>query len=230
VLLIEVPTKFVELLHGYQAFVIISEVNAPEFRRGKIPVAVAIIAAVVASAACGLVPILVGAIVGAVLMVLTRCLSLEEAYEAIQWKVVFLLGGVLALGLAMEKSGTALYLANTLVATVGSWGPVALVSAFYLLTSLLTEVMSNNATAALLTPIAIATAEALGVDSRPFLMAVTYAASAAFMTPVGYQTNTLIYGPGRYKWGDFLRVGTPLNLLFWILATFLIPYFWPFAP
>lgn len=230
VLLIEMPKKFVELLHGYQAFVIISEVDSPDFRRRKIPLAVAIIVAVVASAAFGLVPILVSAIVGCVLMVLTRCLTLEEAYEAIQWKVVFLLGGVLALGLAMEKTGTALYLANKLVETVGIWGPVALVSAFYLMTSLMTEIMSNNATAALLTPIAIATAEAIGVDSRPFLMAVTYAASAAFMTPVGYQSNTLIYAPGRYKYADFLKVGTPLNLLFWLLATFFIPIFWPFAP
>lgn len=230
VLLIEMPKKLLELLHGYQAFVVISEVDTPEFRRPKIPLAVTIIVAVVASAAFGLVPILVSAIVGSVLMVLTRCLTLEEAYEAIQWKVVFLLGGVLALGLAMEKTGTALYLANQLVATVGIWGPVALVSAFYLMTSLMTEIMSNNATAALLTPIAIATAEAVGVDSRPFLMAVTYAASAAFMTPVGYQSNTLIYGPGRYKYADFLKVGTPLNLMFWLLATWLIPFFWPFEP
>lgn len=230
VLLIEVPSTLVELLHGYQAFVLISEVEAPEFRRRKSPVAIAIIAAVVAGAAFGLVPILAGAVAGSVLMVLTRCLTLEEAYEAIQWKVIFLLGGVLALGLAMEKTGTALYLADELVTSVGVWGPVALVSAFYLVTSLLTGVLSNNATAALLAPIAIATAEAVGVDSRPFLMAVTYAASAAFMTPVGYQSNALIYGPGRYKYVDFLKVGTPLNLLFWVLATWLIPVFWPFHP
>jgi di/tricarboxylate transporter len=230
VLLIEVPNQFVELLHGYQAFVIISEVNTPDFRRQKIPVALTIIVAVVASAALGIVPILVSAIAGSVLMVLTGCLTLEEAYGAIQWKIVFLLGGVLALGLAMEKTGTALFLANQLVATVGTWGPMALMSAFYLMTSVTTGVMSNNATAALLIPIAIATAEAMGVDSRPFLMAVTYAASASFMTPVGYQSNTLIYGPGRYKFADFLKVGTPLNLIFWLLATFMIPIFWPFNP
>jgi di/tricarboxylate transporter len=192
--------------------------------------AVTIIVAVVASAALGIVPILVSAIAGSVLMVLTGCLTLEEAYGAIQWKIVFLLGGVLALGLAMEKTGTALFLANQLVATVGTWGPMALMSAFYLMTSVTTGVMSNNATAALLIPIAIATAEAMGVDSRPFLMAVTYAASASFMTPVGYQSNTLIYGPGRYKFADFLKVGTPLNLIFWLLATFMIPIFWPFNP
>jgi di/tricarboxylate transporter len=219
-----------ELIQGYEGFVLISEVDTPTFRRNKIPVAVAIVAAVVGTAAAGVVPIMVSAIAGIVRMVLTRCLTLDEAYKAIQWKVVFLLGGVLALGAGLEKTGAAAYLAQGLVAALGPWGPTALVSAFYLLSSLMTELMSNNATAALLTPIAIATAAGLGVDSRPFLMAVTYAASAAFMTPVGYQSNTLIYDPGNYRYRDFLKVGTPLNLMFWLMATFFIPYFWPFHP
>jgi len=134
----------------------------------------------------------------------------------------------MALGKAMEKSGAAHFIADFIVDTVGRWGPHALVSAFYLLTSMLTELMSNIATAALLVPIVIVAADSLGVDARPFLMAVTFAGSASFMTPVGHQTNAMVYSLGRYRYIDFVRVGTPMNLLFWGLATVLIPIFWPF--
>jgi di/tricarboxylate transporter len=228
-LLIEIKRDHLAQLRDQRDFVIVSEVGLPEFRRHKILPALVIIFGVVLTATLGLLPIVVSAIVGCVLLVLTGCLKSEEAYKAIEWNVIFLLAGVLTLGVALEKTGAALYVSNLIVSTVGVWGPVATVSAFYLLTSLLTETMSNNATAALLAPIAIATAEALGLNPRPFLMAVTFAASASFMTPVGYQTNTLIYGPGQYKFADFLRVGTPLNILFWLLATLLIPRCWPFS-
>lgn len=228
VLLVEVRRDRVEALQRNPDFVIVSEVGLDEPRQGKLLVATAIVAGVVAVATLGLLPIVGSAILGSVLLVLTRCITLDEAYQAIEWRIVFLLGGILPLGIALETSGAARLLSSLLVDTVGLWGPVALVSAFYLLTSLLTEAMSNNATAALLAPIAISTAAALEVDPRPFLVAVTFAASASFMTPVGYQTNTLIYGPGHYRFADFLRVGTPLNLLFWLIATLLIPRFWSF--
>lgn len=227
VLLVEVRRDRVEALKRNPDFVVVSEIGLDEPRRGKLLLAVAIVAGVVVSATLGL-PIVGSAILGSVLLVLTRCLTLDEAYRAIEWRVVFLLGGILPLGLALEKSGAARLLSSLLVDTIGAWGPLALLSAFYLLTSLLTEAMSNNATAALLAPIAISAASSLGVDPRPFLVAVTFAASASFMTPVGYQTNTLIYGPGHYRFGDFLRIGTPLNLLFWLIATLLIPQIWSF--
>jgi len=167
------------------------------------------------------------ALIGCVLLVLTKCLNMEETYRAIEWNVIFLLAGVITLAIAMEKTGAALILSEILVSTVGQWGPVAVISALFFLTMMLTNVMSNAATAALLAPIAIVVANSMAVSPRPFLIAVTFAASLSFMTPVGYQTNTLIYGPGKYKFADFLRVGTPLNILFWLLATFLIPIIWP---
>jgi di/tricarboxylate transporter len=228
VLLVEVRRDRIEALKRIQDFVIVSEIGLEEPLRGKLPLALVIVAGAVAAATLGVLPIVGSAILGSVLLVLTGCLTLEEAYQAIEWRVIFLLGGILPLGIALESTGAARLLSSLLVDTVGIWGPVAMVSVFYLLTSLLTEAMSNNATAALLAPIAISAAAALDVDPRPFLVAVTFAASASFMTPVGYQTNTLIYGPGHYRFTDFLRVGTPLNFLFWLIATLLIPRFWSF--
>jgi len=228
VLLFEVAQKQLQLLRDDRTFVLVSQVELPNFRKSRMLTAIAIVAGVVLAAASGAVPIVAGAIVGCILMVLTRCLTLDEAYGSINWQVIFLLAGVLTLGTALETTGAARLIGGLLVDNLGSLGPVALVSGLYLATSLLTELMSNNATAALLAPIAIAAAETLGIDARPLLMAITFAASASFMTPVGYQTNTLIYGPGQFRYADFLKVGTPLNILFWILATIFIPRFWPF--
>lgn len=228
VLLFEVDGQHLEQLREDRTFVLVSEVPQPVFRKSRMLSAIAIVAGVVAAAATGIVPIVAGAIIGCILMILTRCLTLDEAYGSINWKVIFLLAGVLTLGTALETSGAARLLGEFMVKTAGAFGPLVLLSVLYLATSLLTEMMSNNATAALLAPVAIAAAETMGVDSRPLLMAITFAASASFMTPVGYQTNTLIYGPGQFRYADFLRVGTPLNLLFWMLATILIPRFWPF--
>ncbi|HZI20365.1 MAG TPA: SLC13 family permease [Pyrinomonadaceae bacterium] len=226
-LLTEVRRDRLEQLKQNRAFVIVSEVELPEFRREKIVPAVLIVGGVVLTASVGLLPIVVSAVAGAVLLILTRCLSLEEAYAAVEWRIIFLLAGVLTLGVALENTGGARLLSGALLSAVGSAGPFAVVSGLFLLTLLLTNVMSNNASAALLAPVAIATAESLQVSARPMLMAVTFAASLSFMTPVGYQTNTLIYGPGHYRFGDFLRVGTPLSLLLWVLCSLLIPVIWP---
>lgn len=227
-LLVEIHRSRLNSFKRRDDFIITSETQTVEFRRDKVIFAVVITAGVIAAASLNLAPIVVAAVVGAVLLILCGCLTLDEAYQAIEWKIIFLLAGVLSLGVALEKSGAAHLISTQIVSSVGSFGLIALVSAFYLLTSLLTETMSNNATAALLAPIAISTAETLGVNPQPFLVAVTFAASASFMTPVGYQTNTMIYGPGQYKFFDFVKVGAPLNIIFWLLATFLIPVFWKF--
>jgi di/tricarboxylate transporter len=139
-----------------------------------------------------------------------------------------MLAGVLSLGAALEKTGAASLLAGGIMNSIGKLGPEVVMSAFFALTFISTNFMSNNATAALLAPIAIATASDMGIDSRPLLIAVTFAASLSFMTPMGYQTNAMIFGPGNYKFKDYLLVGTPLNIIFWILASLIIPYFFPF--
>lgn len=228
-MLLEIPTDRYNQLRQNPAFVVISEEDQVVYRRSRLIPALVIVAGVILAATFGVAPIVVSSVVGAILLVLIGAIKMEEAYEAIEWRIIFLLAGVLTLEAAMENSGAAPLISSTIISVVTSWGGlIALVSAFYLMTFIFTEMMSNNATAALLTPIAIATANTLGVSPRPFLVAVMFAASASFMTPVGYQTNTLIYGPGQYRFADFLRVGTPLNILFWIAATIFIPYFWAF--
>ncbi|HEY6871290.1 MAG TPA: SLC13 family permease [Geobacteraceae bacterium] len=227
-LLIEADHEILDRLRDHDAFVVVSEVELPTFRKRKMLVALAIVAGVIVSSATGLMPLVASSVIGAVLIVMTRCLTLHEAYSAIDWKVIFLLAGVLTLGTALEKTGVALLVAKMLIASVGMWGPTALVSAFYLLTSLFTEIVSNKAAAGLLAPIAIVAAHSVGGDPRPFLMAVAFAGSVTFMTPVGHQVNTMVYGPGRFRFTDFVRVGAPLNFMFWVLSTLLIPRFWPF--
>jgi di/tricarboxylate transporter len=227
-LLLEVRKENLEDLKRDPDFVLVSGVDLPQYRKSKIIPALLIVAGIIITATLNILPIMISAIIGSVLLVFTKCISLEESYQSIEWSIVFLLGGILSLGIALEKTGTALLLANNIVNVIGFLGPVAIVAAFYLITSLFTEIMSNNASAVLLAPIAIAVAESMGISARPLLMAVTFAASASFMTPVGYQTNTMIFGVGQYKFSDFLKIGSPLNIIFWILATIFIPIFFPF--
>ena len=227
-LLIDVPNDQIEHLTQQRVFLVVSRAGIPRFDWRKASKAVAILIAVVVVAATGLLPIVAAAATGALMMVLSGCVSTEEAYGAIEWNVLFLLAGMLSLGAAMEKTGASTMLADGMIDSVGGLGPLALLAAFFGATMLLTEVMSNNATVALLLPIAITTAQAIDIDPSAFMFAVVFAASSSFMTPVGYQTNTMIYGPGQYRFKDFARVGAPLNLIFWALGTLLIPWFWPF--
>ena len=208
-------------------FVVVSEVSVPDTRFGKLPLAIATIIGVVGAAALGIMPILESAVVGCLVMILGGVLTAEEAYDAINWRIIFLLGGILSLGTAMESTGAADLMATSVVGALEPLGPVAILSGLFLLTTLLTAIISNNAAAVLLVPVAISVAGSLGVDARPFVFAVAFAASLSFVTPIGYQTNTLVYGPGQYKFTDYTWLGAPLTLIFWILATLLIPVFWP---
>lgn len=218
----------IQKINSMPEFVLASSIDLPDFKKEKTPVALSIIAGVVSLAAFGVIPIVESAICGVILMILSGCISSDEAYRSINWKVIFLLGGVLPLGTAMQKTGAAQLLVDTVINQFESLGPTAILSAFFFLSMMLTNLISNQATAALLAPISIEASSSLGVNPEPMLIAVTMAASLSFMTPIGYQTNTMIYGPGQYKFTDYAKVGTPLNIIFWIMGSLLIPFFWPF--
>jgi di/tricarboxylate transporter len=228
VLLISADKRQAAKLRQNDNILIVSESQRSAFDYSKIIPVLLISIGVVAAAATGLVPIVLSAVIGVLLLVISKCIRPDEVYRSIDWKVIFMLAGVLSMGVALEKTGAAKLLAHFLIDYVGQYGPHVLMSVFFFVTFMATNFMSNNATAALLAPIAIVTAHEMGVSVKPFIMAVTFAASLSFMTPMGYQTNTMIYGPGNYYFSDYLRVGTPLNLLLWAIASFIIPYFFPF--
>lgn len=227
ILLVHGRPTALDSLVGEPGLVPLGERGGPYVPRPRALVAISILAGVVAFAGLEIVPILSAALVGVILMLFTRCVALDELYEELDWMIVFLLAGVIPLGIAMDKTGAAEWMGHWIGETFGTFGPVVMVAAFYLACSVLTEVMSNNAAAVVLTPIAIQTAADVGMNPYALLVAVMFGASASFMTPVGYQTNTLVYGAGGYRFGDFFKVGAPLNLILLITATLLIPVFWP---
>jgi di/tricarboxylate transporter len=191
-------------------------------RPDKAWVAVAIILGVIVVSAFNWLPILVSALIGVALMVLTGCLRPGEIYGAIRWDIIFLLAGLIPLGTAMDKSGATQWLADQLLAAGGHLSGYWVLLFFYIATSILTEILSNNAAVVLMIPIAVEVAKTLSLNPLAFMYAVTFAASNSYLTPIGYQTNTMVYGPGNYKFLDFTRVGAPLNLILTILTPLLI--------
>jgi di/tricarboxylate transporter len=190
--------------------------------------AVLIAIGVVAAAALGITSILISGMVGSLLLVTTAILKPKEAYQAIEWKVIFMMAGVLSMGRALEKTGGSALISDFLSSTLVPLDPRITLSLVFLITFLATNILSSKATAALMTPIVISLAADLGISERPLLVGVMFACSLTFMTPVSYPTNTMVYAPGNYRFRDFLAIGTPLNLLIWIAATFVIPRFFPF--
>ena len=228
VILAEVKTHYLHELQRIEQqqdspFILLSSDAITDFKRGRFYFVTALVAGVITLATGGVLPISIAALLGVCVLVLARTITMAEAYESIDWKIVFLLAGALSLGRAMSNSGLDADIAGLLTGSINAWGPFALVAGLYLATNLLTEVMSNNATAALLAPVALACAEQVGIDPLPLLVTVAIAASASFMTPVGYQTNAMVYSAGRYKFLDFTRIGAPLSLLFWLATSLLVP-------
>ncbi len=229
-LLIEGPQSGIKRLVERGDLINLTQPGHRPVRRDKAWIAITAVAGVVGGAALGVMPIAGLALIAAVAVMIAGCFDHTDAYRSIEWQILFLILGMLTLGIALEKTGTVALIAETAVALLGGFGPLVLMSLLYLLTWVLTEMVTNNAVGVLMTPIAIGLADQMGLDSRPFLVAVMFGASASFTTPIGYQTNTFVYGAGGYRYLDFVRVGLPLNLIFWLAATALIPLFWPFVP
>ncbi len=227
VLLLQADSRGLGALRETGAVMIVEGVDRLIVESARAPLALGVLLSVILVASVGLAPLSVVALCGAGVLLATKCLRPKEAIAALDAPVLLLIAGSIPLGLGLEKTGLAEMLANAVPGLLGGMGPVAVLSGFYAITSLFSSFISNNATALLMAPLAINVAAALGVDARPFLMAIAFGASASFATPVGYQTNLIVMGPGGYTFGDYFRFGLPLNILLWIAATILIPVFWP---
>lgn len=228
VLLLQGPPEGVRHLGTEHGFLVLGGVEPIPYRPRQAPLAVLALASVILLTSTGILPITLAAPFGAVAMILSGCLTVQEAYESIDWRIVLLIAGTLPLGLALENSGAANLLAEHLLELFGNWGPSVVLAVFFLLTSLLTEVMSHAAAAVLIAPVALHAALTLGVSPQPFFMGVAVAASSCFMTPISHQSNALVMGPGGYRFLDFTRAGALLNLLVWVCGTLLIPLLFPF--
>ncbi|NCO21853.1 MAG: SLC13 family permease, partial [Rhodobacterales bacterium] len=197
------------------------------FRRNKAPIAVGVLAAVVVLAALDVAPIFALAVLGVSVILLTRCIDADEAFSFIEGRLLALIFAMLAVGAAMQSSGAVALLVGVVQPKLTGLPPTVVILCVYLLASTLTEMVSNNAVGVIFTPIVIELGIALGLDPRGLVVAVMFAASAAFSTPIGYQTNMLVYGPGGYKFTDYMRVGIPMNILLGLTACVTIPLLWP---
>ncbi len=226
-LLLEGAAEDIRRLAADMDLVDVAEPVERAFRRGHAPLALLALVGIVGLASLGVAPILALAVVAVAAVLITRCIDADEAFGFIDGRLLALIFAMLAVGAALEASGAVRLIVEAVAPALGGLPPFFLVWAIYLLTSVLTELVSNNAVAVVVTPIAIGLAAAIGVDPRPLVIAVMVAASASFATPIGYQTNMLVYGPGGYTFTDFMKIGIPLNLSVGILASALIPLIWP---
>ncbi len=202
----------------------VSHPSARAYRRGHAPIAIAALAGIVILAALNVAPILLLAVIAVAVVLVTGCIDAEEAFSFVDGRLLALIFSMLAVGAALQNSGAISLIVDSIAPTLGTMPPTVVIFCVFLLTTTLTEIVSNNAVAVIMTPIAISLAAALGIDARPLVVAVMIAASCAFATPIGYQTNTLVYGPGGYRFTDFMRIGIPLNLTMSVIASAVIPF------
>ncbi len=226
-LLLEGAPEDIQRLSREMDLLDVSHPSSRAYRRGHAPLAILALAGIVIMAALGVAPILLLTVVAMALTLITRCIDADEAFSFVDGQLLALIFSMLAIGAALEASGAVGLIVGALAPYLSLLPAFLIVWAVYLLTSVLTELVSNNAVAVVVTPIAIGLADAMGIDARPLVVAVMVAASASFATPIGYQTNTMVYGPGGYKFTDFMKVGIPLNLSMGLLASALIPILWP---
>ena len=230
-LLVYGPIKKIESLSDKADFIVLGEVEA-ELRKQRFWwVSIIVILGAIILATLGIMPIMKGAIIGVAFLLALKVITPQESYQSVHWQVIVLIAALIPVGIVIQNTGTAEWIGMIIsdIARMSSpkWHAHILLALVYLITMILTEVSSNAATAIIMTPIAIAVSGQMGFDSRPFIFAVAFAASASFITPVGYQTNLMVYGPGGYKFSDFIRVGFPIAILFWISAIIFLPMIWP---
>lgn len=218
-------TSFEDLEHDYD-FITIKKKDFKNYHKGKMIASLSILLGVILLAVIGVLPIVISALLGVVIIVGTGLIKPQEAYKAVDWSVIFLLAGLIPLGVAMEKTGSATFLANQIMNVSSGLPNIVTLGLFYLFTALLTNVLSNNASVILMIPIAVEAATQMGANPFAFVLVVTFAASTAFLTPVGYQTNLMVYGPGGYKFSDYFKVGAPLQIIMAIVTPVFINLFW----
>jgi di/tricarboxylate transporter len=228
ILLVRSSVAKLEQIRAGTDFIIVEDVHHEIILKKKAPMVLTVFGGVVLAASLGLADIMVCALTGVFLMALGGCLHLRDAYRALQANVLLLIVGTIALGAAMEKTGATRFYVDAFLSLFSGLDLVYVLGGIMVLTSIITHLLSNNATAVLLLPIAISTALSLGVSPKPFIIAVCFGASACFASPIGYQTNLMVYGPGSYRFVDYLKLGIPLNVIVIVMGSVLIPVFWPF--
>jgi di/tricarboxylate transporter len=224
------PRDKLQLLERDADFLLLTPITQRTVDASKAPLAAAIMAGVVLAALSGWLPIYIAAVIGATVMVLTRCLTMEEAYRAIEWRAIFLIAGMLPLGTAMEQSGAARFLAENLISVLAPFGPWWVVGGLFVVTSLATLVIPPAALVVLMSPIVLTASAALGFAPQTAMMAVAMAAAGSFMSPISHPANTLVMGPGGYRFIDYLKVGVPLTLVVFVTVMLLLPFIWPLVP